>query len=365
MLKFSSFVFDMEQQVLYQEHKPVSLNPRQAQILTLLLSNPHKIFSKNDILDQVWDSRVVSEQVVFQNISYIRSLIGSDAIKTFPKKGYQWQLPLGSVEAVGTLPNNSPQNSAAAEFSLSDEHLAAKETMQEFKAAEQISPAGINHTKWFAFTALLVAAVLGITFLQPKENQEELIQDNTGITSQEIVFIPFANPYSTNGHGQLADINNVLSGQLTSLQSANEKKSAGGNRSNVASFFNSPFIYRQSLALADSQLVLSGYLHHQRNDEHGQMLLLEYLVQGKKRHWQGYIQAISVSELVSKLQTQISTLWQSQYFMLTAEAFIASELSLLHSQSPEDLDTLRHLIDAQLRGQQYQVAGRKLICFCP
>ena len=58
-----------------------------------------KVHSKEDILSQVWQDKVVSEQAVFQNISHLRNLFGNEAIKTFSKRGYQWQLPFNTIDA--------------------------------------------------------------------------------------------------------------------------------------------------------------------------------------------------------------------------------------------------------------------------
>jgi hypothetical protein len=58
----------------------------------------------------------VSEQVVFQNISHLRAIFGNDAIKTFSKRGYQWQLELTEVteqaEELADMPE--PQMPASA-----------------------------------------------------------------------------------------------------------------------------------------------------------------------------------------------------------------------------------------------------------
>nr|WP_269813757.1 winged helix-turn-helix domain-containing protein [Bowmanella yangjiangensis] len=92
--QFGEFEFDPDQLVLKQHGQIVSLNEKACLLLALLLENRDKILSKDTILDKVWTNRVVTEQVIFQNISLLRSIFGETAIKTFPKKGYQWQSPI-------------------------------------------------------------------------------------------------------------------------------------------------------------------------------------------------------------------------------------------------------------------------------
>ncbi len=86
MLHFANFPFEPIQKILYKNKEIVTLTANQAK----LLAEPQKIFSKEEILQLVWSDRVVSEQVVFQNISQLRAIFSDDAIKTFPKREYQW-----------------------------------------------------------------------------------------------------------------------------------------------------------------------------------------------------------------------------------------------------------------------------------
>ena len=92
--RFQDFEFDAQQRVLTRSGEVYSLNEKAALLLSLLLDDVKKIHSKADILDFVWADRVVTDQVVFQNISTLRAIFGDAAIKTFSRKGYQWQLPL-------------------------------------------------------------------------------------------------------------------------------------------------------------------------------------------------------------------------------------------------------------------------------
>ncbi|KZN37643.1 winged helix-turn-helix domain-containing protein [Pseudoalteromonas luteoviolacea] len=96
-LAFQDFQFDSQALTLSKDGRKISLKEKPAQILALLVTQPEKIHSKGEILEEVWPGRTVTEQVVFQNIGHLRALFGDDAIKTFSKKGYQWQLPLAAV----------------------------------------------------------------------------------------------------------------------------------------------------------------------------------------------------------------------------------------------------------------------------
>ena len=91
---FNNFKFNSQSFLLTQNDQPLPIRNNEANLLAFLLANPAQIHSKDTILENVWAGRVVSEQAVFQAVSNLRNLFGEDAIKTFSKKGYQWQIPL-------------------------------------------------------------------------------------------------------------------------------------------------------------------------------------------------------------------------------------------------------------------------------
>lgn len=94
---FKDFLFDSKELTLHKDDKKLNLKQKPAKILALFLAAPETIYSKEDILHSAWPERKVTDQVVFQNIGHLRALFGDDAIKTFSRKGYQWQIPCSLV----------------------------------------------------------------------------------------------------------------------------------------------------------------------------------------------------------------------------------------------------------------------------
>lgn len=90
--RFKGFEFNSTTLVLSKSDESIAIRHIEAKLLTILLENVETVLTKEDILSLVWPDKIVSEQVVFQNISNLRALFGNEAIKTFPKRGYQWQL---------------------------------------------------------------------------------------------------------------------------------------------------------------------------------------------------------------------------------------------------------------------------------
>jgi DNA-binding winged helix-turn-helix (wHTH) protein len=110
---FKHFEFNSESLVLVENGQSLAILYNEAKLLALLIEQTDKVLSKHDILSQVWQGKVVSEQAVFQNISHLRSLFGNYAIKTFPKRDYQWLLATEAILPVSELSEqNPPANNA-------------------------------------------------------------------------------------------------------------------------------------------------------------------------------------------------------------------------------------------------------------
>lgn len=76
-----------------------SLDSKQAQLLLLLIEKQGETLSRAQILEQVWEGRAVSEDVVSVAISHLRKAMGDQAknpkyIKTEPGNGYRLIMPV-------------------------------------------------------------------------------------------------------------------------------------------------------------------------------------------------------------------------------------------------------------------------------
>jgi len=97
---FDQFRFDAIRLNLFLNEKKYPMRNKAAELLSVLLTDPEGIVSKDEIFKKVWPNQVVSEQAIFQNINELRRIFGSGAIKTFIKKGYQWQVPVVTEAAI-------------------------------------------------------------------------------------------------------------------------------------------------------------------------------------------------------------------------------------------------------------------------
>lgn len=317
MVSFGNFRFDARQQVLYRLESPVALTQKQTQLLALFLSEPDTVFSKEDILDHVWGGRAVSEQVVFQNISKLRTLIHSDAIKTYPKRGYQWQLPLHSN-------SNSLRTPSAT--------VTANEGSSNPAATRLFWPA--------ALAATIIVGLITLWF-----NSRDA-STTTSAQQSNVSFLPFGARFGGPQLASLKEINQLLNAEF----------GTAANRNNTIvsarAFMNSSFMERKKLGLKGQSLLISGMLRQ----VHGHHFLV-YRIQGQYRSWEAYVIAKNGAALAKAAIDQVRLVATSQYFSLQNEALVTAELELLHNQNPTSSAILSHLIDRHLEEANHDVAG--------
>ena len=71
---FGEFRYEINKQLLYRQEELILLKKNQAALLDILLEDIHSFHNKYDILDAIWVNQDVSQQVVFQTISELRSI---------------------------------------------------------------------------------------------------------------------------------------------------------------------------------------------------------------------------------------------------------------------------------------------------
>lgn len=306
MISFGEFGFDPQQQLLYQNGQPVQLTQKQVRLLSLFLEQPKTVFSKEDILDQVWEGRAVSEQVVFQNISKLRTIISNDAIKTFPKRGYQWQLPLSSQpEAAPTLPY--PQ----------------KETSK-------------TYLRYIAPVLSVIALITVFLFLTTEEEPHPIV------SQKAISALPIEARFEGTLEEELGVLNRHLADNFTSADATISARE----------FLNSSYMKRLELGVTGDKLLMSGILRWIKDQ-----YFLVYRLQGEQRSWQAYSAAKDIKTLAHTITDHISLIAGSGYFTLQNEALITAELELLHDQVPNNPSILTYLIERHLTEANYDVAA--------
>jgi two-component system alkaline phosphatase synthesis response regulator PhoP len=82
---------DKEKYLITIDRKEIQLARKEFELLNLLASKPHKVFTRDEIMVQVWDDDViVGERTIDVHIRKIREKTGTDHIKTIKGVGYKF-----------------------------------------------------------------------------------------------------------------------------------------------------------------------------------------------------------------------------------------------------------------------------------
>lgn len=293
IFSFNEFQFDSDQITLTKAGKVVQLSEKPAQMLRLFLLEANQIHSKATLLETIWPDRVVTEQVIFQNISLLRALFGDDAIKTFPKKGYQWQLPLTIVEKKEVKPQKGYSKS---------EHLADKQSFPNFF---------YSHSR--IFVALFFVCVICVALL-------------------------WSLPINTT-----SNVNNVENkSTLVKLFDA-ERQSYFKNVSQLPikaqDVFDSPYLAWNTSIKNHKNWLVASKLY-----EIDQKVVLRFHIQGAKRGLQDYLIGNSRSDVQSQLEQLLITLSSTNYFSVPLENTARAELTILSNKLPNNDIVINQLI---------------------
>lgn len=83
---------DKERFVVVKNGKEITLPRKEFQLLDLLYSKPHKVFSREEIYSAVWGSSViVGDRTIDVHIRKLRTKIGEEHIVTIKGVGYKFQ----------------------------------------------------------------------------------------------------------------------------------------------------------------------------------------------------------------------------------------------------------------------------------
>lgn len=309
---FKEFRYDIEKQTLYQVNELIPLKKNQAALLEFLLSDPDSIHSKDDILNAVWKNQVVSEQVVFQTISQLRSIIGHDSIKTFARKGYKWMVSVSKETFIKEQSQTESQPVISGENGTHNLFLSPKLLL--------------------ALVFVLILSLITFVFLPLDGNAENV---NLYVLTDEMRESP-------NGVRQtVSALKKLPQFELSHLPSS----------VSVTQAFASPRLaYRKSNIPAEAWLMW-GEVY-----EAEQSAILHYGLSGEFDSWQGYIEADSVELLTSQLSARFSQLAELGLFSMSKRVLSLPELRSQLEIRPMDPDLLLLVAKYHESTNQFDVA---------
>ena len=99
---FEEYAFDTDLRELYRGAHVVSVAPQVFDLLDYLIRNRERVVSKDDLINTIWNGRVVSDAALTTRLNVARSVIGDSGekqylIKTLQRKGFRF---VGAVQEV-------------------------------------------------------------------------------------------------------------------------------------------------------------------------------------------------------------------------------------------------------------------------
>jgi DNA-binding winged helix-turn-helix (wHTH) protein len=104
MYVFADVELDLDRYEMRRQGSAVRVEPQVLEVLAYLAAHGHRVVSKEELLDNVWGDRFVSESALTSRIKAARRAVGDDGqaqrvIATVHGRGYRLRAP---VDVVGT-----------------------------------------------------------------------------------------------------------------------------------------------------------------------------------------------------------------------------------------------------------------------
>jgi Tol biopolymer transport system component/DNA-binding winged helix-turn-helix (wHTH) protein len=111
VIEWDDFRLDLGAFRLDRAGVPVPLEPKAIDVLALLVAEPGRLVTKQEIFDRVWPETAVSDHALTRVIAQLRRGLGDQSrdaryIETVPTRGYRW---IGAIRPLSAGPPDAPE----------------------------------------------------------------------------------------------------------------------------------------------------------------------------------------------------------------------------------------------------------------
>lgn len=101
--QFDTFTLDTARRELRRKDRSIALEPQVFDLLTFLVEERDRVVSRDDLLDVVWQGRIVSEATLSSRLNAVRAALGDTGaeqrmVRTFPRKGVRFVAEVRQVD---------------------------------------------------------------------------------------------------------------------------------------------------------------------------------------------------------------------------------------------------------------------------
>jgi TolB-like protein len=95
LFAFGDHLLDVGRRELRRAGEPIAVEPQVFDLLVYLIRNRDRVVSKNDLIENIWGGRIVSESSLTTRINAVRTAVGDSGavqqvIRTMPRKGVRF-----------------------------------------------------------------------------------------------------------------------------------------------------------------------------------------------------------------------------------------------------------------------------------
>ena len=91
IVEMNGFIIDREKYLIKKDNLSINLPKKEFELISLLASRPGKVFTREDILKNVWgDDVVVGDRTIDVHIRKIREKLGDHYVTTVKGVGYKF-----------------------------------------------------------------------------------------------------------------------------------------------------------------------------------------------------------------------------------------------------------------------------------
>jgi predicted ATPase/DNA-binding winged helix-turn-helix (wHTH) protein len=159
MYRFDDCELDVARVILWRAGEPVPVEPQVFDLLRFLIERRGGVVRKEEILDEVWGDRFVSESALTSRVKSARRAVGDDGttqrvIRTVHGKGYEFIAAVAEFDAPDAAPTSTGTVGARTELPLAVQTLIGRDETLDRLVAEVaecrllsiVGPAGVGKT---------------------------------------------------------------------------------------------------------------------------------------------------------------------------------------------------------------------------
>jgi DNA-binding winged helix-turn-helix (wHTH) protein/TolB-like protein/Flp pilus assembly protein TadD len=168
LYEFGPFRLDPDKPCLWRNGEPVSLTPKVAETLLILVQRNGRLVEREHLMKAIWPDTFVEDGNLNFNVSVLRKALGTDEageqyIQTVPRRGYRFSAEVREIEEA---PAVIVEKYTRARVVIEEREFPAADELTIAKA--ELPPAGLSrksYKAYAAFAALVIAIGLVALFL--------------------------------------------------------------------------------------------------------------------------------------------------------------------------------------------------------